>query len=112
MDRKDLVRQYKETPRPAGLYRVRHTPSGRFLLGSTPDAPAMLNRVRAQLRLGGHPNRTLRQDWETDGPEAFEFEVLDLLPPSDDPDRDLADELGVLEEMWRETLSAELESEY
>lgn len=105
MDRRELVRRYKETPRPAGVYRVQHTPSGRTLLGSSPDAPAMLNRIRAQLRMKGHPNRTLQADWESDGPDAFVFEVVDLLPPQETPGYDPSDDLQMLEELWRDNLS-------
>lgn len=112
MDRKELVRQYKETARPAGVYRVRHVPSGRTLLGSSRDAPAMLNRIRAQLRMRSHPNRALQADWESDGPDAFLFEVVDLLPPSSDPDDDLTDDLAMLEELWRERLALREELGY
>ena len=94
------MRQYKETPRPAGIYRVQHIPSGRILLGSSVDAPAMLNRIRAQLRMKGHPNRALQSDWNTDGLDAFEFEVLDLLAPPTKPGADLT----MLEALWREKL--------
>ena len=104
MNRKELIRKYKETPRPAGVYRVQHAPSGRALLGSSPDAPAMLNRIRAQLRMGGHPSRELQRDWESDGPDAFSFEVLDVLTPSESPDYDPTDDLRMLEELWLEKL--------
>ena len=75
MDRKELIRKYKETPRPAGVYRVQHSPSRRVLLGSSSDAP-----------------------------DAFDFEVLDLLPPSETPESDQAEELSTLEGLWREKL--------
>jgi len=103
-ERRKLVRAYKETPRPAGIYRVEHLPSGWTLLGSSPDAPATLNRIRAQLRMGGHPDRELQRRWASDGPEAFRFEVLDLLTPSDTPEQDPADDLRTLEALWREKL--------
>jgi len=112
MDRRDLIRKYKETPRPAGVYRVQHVPSGRTLLGSSPDAPAMLNRIRAQLRMRSHPNRQLQDDWESDGPEAFLFEVLDLLPPSESPASDAARDLEMLEDLWREKLELAAQAAY
>ena len=112
MDRKELVRQYKETPRPAGVFRVEHRASGRTLLGASPDAPAMLNRVRAQLRMKGHPNGRLQKDWEADGPDAFIFEVVDLLTPTDSPDYDPTDDLRMLEALWVEKLELTPESRY
>jgi hypothetical protein len=36
MNRKELIRQYKETPRPMGVYRVRNAQSGRSLVGASP----------------------------------------------------------------------------
>ena len=101
------MRQYKETPRPAGVYCVRHTSSGRVLLGSSVDAPAMLNRIRAQLRMKGYPLPALQRDWDVDGPDGFDFEVVDLLPPSQTPDEDVTDDLATLEALWREKLEVE-----
>ena len=104
MDRRESIRRYKETPRPAGVYRVQHASSGRTLLGGSPNAPAMLNRIRAQLRMHSHPNRKLQEDWNSDGPDGFLFEVLDLLTPSESPEYDPREDLQVLEELWREKL--------
>jgi hypothetical protein len=106
------MRKYKETPRPAGVYHVRHISSGRILLGSSVDAPAMLNRIRAQLRMKGHPSRALQRDWDADGPEAFNFEVVDLLPPSQTPSDDLTGDLSTLEALWREKLGVETDLFY
>lgn len=107
MDRKEIIRKYKETPRPAGVYRVLHRPSGRTLLGASVDAPAMLNRIRAQLKMNGRPNRRLQIDWQADGEGAFEFEVLDLLTAPNDPSKDISDDLQTLRELWQEKLQTE-----
>lgn len=112
MDRKEMVRKYKETPRPAGIFRVQHIPSGRTLLGSSPDAPAMLNRIRAELKMKGHRNRSLQADWDADGPDAFLFEVVDLLPPPENAERDLDADLATLEELWIEKLALREELRY
>jgi len=106
VDRKERIRRYKETPRPMGVYRVRNTANGRFLVGSTVDLPAMLNRLRFQLDLGSHPNGSLQTDWNASGAEVFEFEILDTLEPSDLPGNDPSDDLQTLEEMWLRKLSS------
>ena len=104
MNRKQLVREYKESKRPAGVYRVRCVANNKSLVGTSIDLPAMLNRQQSQLRMGGHPNKALQQDWNEHGAEAFEFEVLDTL---EIPDRDGYDpkaDLRTLEEMWLDKL--------
>jgi hypothetical protein len=105
VDRKALIREYKETSRPMGVYQVRNTVHGKVLVGTSVDLPSILNRHRAALRLGGHTNRGLQKDWNELGPEAFEFEVLDTLTPSDRPGYKPADDLRELEELWLEKLS-------
>jgi hypothetical protein len=76
-----LIREYKERRSVMGVYQVRNLTSGKVLIGSSTDVPAMLNRQQAQLRLGVHPNRQLQLDWQTLGPDAFAFELLDTLTP-------------------------------
>ena len=105
MDRRALIRSYKETPRPMGVYRVRNIRDDRSLVGSSVDLPSILNRERAQLRLGAHRNVALQRDWNALGPDAFAFEVLDTLtPPEGQPGWDPADDLRVLEALWLERL--------
>ena len=106
IDRKARIREYKETPRPAGMFRVRNTATGKSLVGSTPNLPGMLSRQRFQLENGSHPSGELQADWNALGPDAFEFEVLDRLKPSDEPDYDATEDLRVLKEMWIEKLRA------
>jgi hypothetical protein len=104
MDRKAQTRAYKESPRPMGVFRVRNTLNGRWLIGASVDLPAMLNRQRFQLGAGGHPDRALQRDWIESGADAFVFETLDTLAPPDDPDYDPAVDLRMLEQLWLEKL--------
>lgn len=106
MDRKALVRQYRETPRPAGVFRVVNTKVGRALLGSSTDLPGMLNRQRSQLESNLHPDKELQRDWKDLGPASFTFDVLDVLKPSDDPSYDPSEDLRALKELWLEKLTA------
>lgn len=107
-----MIRKYKDAPRPAGVYRIRNEMRGRSLLGSSPNVPGMLNRVRFQLEDGSHPDKELQADWNELGPGAFEFETLDLLKQSDDPGQDPSDDLDVLKQMWLEKLTATGEEFY
>jgi hypothetical protein len=106
IDRKALTREYKDTPRPAGIYRVRNSVTGKSLIGSTTDLPGMLNRQRFQLESGSHPNRELQRDWSELGSDGFEFEILDQLEPTDEPTYDPTKDLAVLKKMWIEKLTA------
>lgn len=106
MDRKTQIREYKETPRRAGVYVVRNTVSGKWLVGSTADLPGMLNRQRFQLECGSHPDKELQRDWDDLGADAFEFDVLDELEPSDQPSDDPAEDIRVLGQMWTDRLVA------
>ncbi|OYV73596.1 MAG: hypothetical protein B7Z72_02165 [Gemmatimonadetes bacterium 21-71-4] len=106
MDRRELVRQYKESRRPMGVFQVRNTVTGAVYLGTSRDLPSMLNRQRAQLRLGAHPDRSLQADWKALGDRAFEFDILDTLDPPDAPGYDPADDLRTLEELWRARVAA------
>jgi len=88
-----------------GVFRVCNTANGKSFVGSSVDLPSMLNRQRAQLGFGGHPNKELQRDWQAMGAEAFAFEVLDTLTPREEPGWDPADELRALEALWLEKLS-------
>ena len=105
MDRREAIRSYKETPRPMGVFRVHNLGNDRSLVGSTNDLPSMLNRQRFQLESGGHPNRILQKDWDDAGGQGFEFEILDVLDPLEEPGYDPAEDLQALEAIWREKLA-------
>ncbi|MFA5802099.1 MAG: GIY-YIG nuclease family protein [Thermoleophilia bacterium] len=111
-DRKARIREYKETPRPAGIFRVRNTVTGKSLVGSSPDLPSMLNRQRFQLDNGSHPDKELQGDWNKLGPDSFEFQELDRLEPRDEPAYDPTDDLVVLKEMWFDKLAVSGDSLY
>ena len=104
MNRKELVRSYKEAVKPAGVFRIVHIATGKSLVGTSPDVPAMLNRYRFQLDHGSHPDKDLQSDWQAFGAEAFSFETLDLLKPTEEPNPDIAEDLRVLKDLWMEKL--------
>lgn len=101
-----MTRKYKETPRTMGVFAIRNTASGRSFIGSSVDVTARLNRNRSELRMGAHKNSELQGDWNRLGPDAFSFDVLDTLKPSDEPGADPAEDLSVLEAMWRDKVAS------
>ena len=105
VNRRALIRQYKETRRPMGVFRVHNTGSDKSFVGSSRDRPSVLNRERFWLNSGGHPNRALQEDWNRLGPGAFVFETLDTLSPGERSDSELADDLALLERLWLEKLT-------
>lgn len=106
MDRKEAIRQYKETATPMGVFRVRNTKTGKSFIGTSVNLPAMLNRQRFQLANGAHRSKELQADVKALGIDTFAFETLDVLEPLKEPGYDPADDLAALEGMWRETLAA------
>jgi len=62
--------------------------------------------------MSSHRNRGLQDDWDADGGEGFEFEVLDVLPPAEDPDADIAQDLETLLELWMEKLDIDPDASY
>jgi hypothetical protein len=105
MDRKAMIRSYRERRPAMGIFQVRNRRTGKVLIGATTDVPAMLNRQRAQLRLGVHPNRELQADWSALGDDAFAFEILDTITRPDHAVGDPREDLKLLETMWLQQLS-------
>ena len=110
--RADLRRAYKETPRQAGIFQIKNAKTGKILLGSSTNLHGPLNKHRFMLSVGSHDNVALQQDWNQFGAEAFTFEILEIVKPSDDPLFNLDDELTLLERIWLEKLGPEGELGY
>jgi hypothetical protein len=102
--RADLRRAYKETPRQAGIFQIKNVRTGRLLLGSSTNLHGPLNKHRFMLSIGKHDNQVLQKDWNQFGAEAFTFEILEVVKPSDNPLFNLDDELTLLEQIWIEKL--------
>ena len=83
MDRKTLIREYKETRRPMGVYRVLNTVNQKSFVGTSIDLPSMLNRQQSQLRMGGHPNRALQKAVADNGLTVEEYLSIFRLAQTD-----------------------------
>jgi hypothetical protein len=104
VDRKSIIREYKETPRRMGVFRITNLANGKIFIGSSSNLPAILNRFKSELKMGSCRNFGLQEEWKKFGPEAFAFEELEILEPLDDPNYDPAEDLRFLEALWIEKL--------
>ncbi len=102
--RKDIIREYKERPKPAGVFQVKNTTNGKVLLGSSLNLDGSLNKHKFGLSIGRHPNDALQKDWNALGSDKFAFEILEVVKVKDDPNFNLEDELTLLEQIWLEKL--------
>lgn len=102
--RDELKRAYQERPKQAGVFQIKNTINGKVLLGSSLNLDGPLNYHKFALTIGRHRNDVLQQDWNAYGPDAFVFEILDVVKIKDDPSFNLKDELTILEQLWVEEL--------
>lgn len=103
-DKKEIIKEYKRTLRPMGIYIVKNHENGKILIGYSRDLPGRLNRFKFELEFGTGANKELLADYKKLGPDKFSFEVLDTLDPKEDPGYDYTEDLEALEEMWLDKL--------
>jgi group I intron endonuclease len=98
-----LKREYKENRRPAGVYQIKNTLTGKIFIGSSVDVNARINRHKAGFAfLDSHEMPALIADVKKYGADAFTFEVLETLEGEYDSDAELREDLKLLEQMWLE----------
>lgn len=102
MNRKDLIREYKETPRPMGVFQIRNLKNDKVFVGSSLNLDGIFNRHRFALNAGSHQSKELQKDWNELGAENFAFEILEELEPREHLDD--KKELTFLEDLWLENL--------
>ena len=96
----DLKRQYKETANQAGIFLITNTTNGKVFLGSSLNLHGPLNKHRFMLSIGSHLNSALQADWRRSGPEAFTFEIVEIIEPSEEPGFRIDTALAEREEAW------------
>lgn len=104
IDRKEIIRQYKQNPPPMGIYQIRNKANGKILLGSSKNLNGKSNSYLFQLESGTHMNSALQKDFKEFGKDNFVFEIIDRLEPKNEPGYDYTDDLKELEKLWLEKL--------
>ena len=106
VDRKALIREYKQAARPMGVYRVTDSISGQSLVGWSLDLPARLNRHRAAFESGAHPEKDFQRAWNaiTARRRSSSRSSTRSSRPTT-PAYNPADDLKTLEQMWIDKLA-------
>ncbi|AKV04038.1 LuxR family transcriptional regulator [Labilithrix luteola] len=103
--RSELKRQFKETPKRAGVFTITNTKNGKVFLGSSLNLHGPLEKHRFMLKLGGHFVGELQRDWQRFGPDAFAFAIVEEVTPKNDEDFRMETALAELEARWVEKVS-------
>jgi group I intron endonuclease len=96
-----LKRAYKETQRPAGVYRITNEKTGKIFIGASVDVNARINRHKAEFAfIDTHMVSRLLADVKQYGKDVFTFEVLELLEGEYETDAERREDLKILERIW------------
>ena len=104
MNRKEKIKEYKQSIQPMGVYQIRNKVNGKIFLGSSKDLKGIINRVKFQLKNNLHINKDMQNDYNKIGEANFGFEILDYLEPREEMEENYTKELQVLENMWLDKL--------
>ncbi len=99
-EKKKINAEWKEQKAKGGIYCVKNRKTGKILLGSSVNINGAINRARADLGFNSHRSETLQRDWNAEGPDNFEFLILEELGKEDKPGFDFPAELEKLEQKW------------
>lgn len=102
--KKELKEAYGQMKFDMGIFQIRNMLDGKVFIGSATNLKAKWNMHRTQLEAGNHLNTRLQADWNAEGADNFVYEIVELLPHSDDPNFDVQRELKALEALVVETL--------
>jgi len=101
--KKELLREYKETPQRAGVFAVRC--GDRSWVGTSRNLDKQQNSLWFQLRMNGFPNADVQKAWKDAGEAAFAYEVLEEV--KDDNALIIGELLKEREAAWRKEMGAE-----
>ncbi|GCE07348.1 GIY-YIG nuclease family protein [Dictyobacter aurantiacus] len=107
--RKELAQAYKEREIIGGIYIIKNSRTGRYLLDHTANLQGARNHFQFAVSTGSTVHPRLQRDWQALGPQAFTFTVLEELKrQAKQSSESFLDDLKTLTEMWRANLDPAL----
>lgn len=86
----------------SGVYQIRNTQNEKIFINSGRNIEK-LNGIKFMLKTGTHSNKTLQDEWNQYGQDAFVFEILESFEEDENP-KNVTKELKKLEKKWIEKL--------
>ena len=63
IDKKEIVKQYKQTVQPMGIFQIWNLANGKIYLASSKNLRGMANRFEFGLDIGSHISKESREDY-------------------------------------------------
>lgn len=106
MDKKEIIRKYKEQRAVGGVYAIKCAENGKLWLRGDTNLTGAENRYNFALMTGSCVAPKLATDWKKYGASAFSFVVLESITQGEtQTQREFSDDVAALEQLWREKYS-------
>lgn len=102
--KKELKKEYQQQSLQMGIYQIRNTLNGKVFIGSAQNIQGILNSNKFQLKMGGHKNKALQEDWNNFGESTFIFEVLDEITLKEGSPQTFKEELEQQLRLWLDNI--------
>ena len=103
--KKELIAGYKERKISGGVYMITNTKTGMRLLAAETNLEGSKNKFDFCIKTNLCSYPKLQEEWKRYGAQAFTFEVLEELKKDEtQTDREFAQDIGALFELWQERL--------
>jgi hypothetical protein len=107
--KKELLTQYRERKITGGIYLIKNAYGGKTYLDATTDINASKSRFEFSKKTGVCAYKTIQGDWDSSGPDAFSFEVLEEYEKSGSQTmKEFETDIAALKALWAEKLSTEM----
>lgn len=103
LSKKELKEHYKNRNVVGGVYCIKCNENGRTWLKSTKDLEGQKNRFQFFVSTNTCPEPSMLTEWKQYGANSFSLVILEELKKGDtQSEREFADDISVLLEMWLE----------
>lgn len=108
MDRKEIIRRYKEQKPTGGVYGIKCEANGKIWLKGDTNLPGAENRFKFSSATNSCVIPKLAGDWKKYGAKAFSFIILETVEMGENQSpQEFAEDIAALEQLCREKFSIE-----